>query len=224
MAEEKKIEFLTGKRRFQINLLLPIIHDFVVQPLQNRYWIPGLGNGPANDQVIRTVFDCFPRSCHPFLLIRRRIGRPNSRGNQTKGIADPVPQLPGFKGGTYHPIQAAVMRQQSKALNRFPRVSIQADFVQIFLAEAGKKGNGYEPGFAGGYGIPGRQKHFSSSQCVDIQHPYAQLRRRPAGARNRVGDIVKFQVEEDIEPLAHDAFHQLRPGGGEKLFPYLDSA
>ena len=64
--------------------------------------------------------------------------------------------MPGFKSGTDYAIQAAVLRQQGKALNYFPWIALQPDLVQVFPVEAGEKGDGYEPGFTTRHGLPRR--------------------------------------------------------------------
>ena len=58
-----------------------------------------------------------------------------------------------------------------------------------------------------------------------------QVRKRNAhssgsnhGLRNRIGNVVKFQVEKYIETLFHQCFNQCRTGGREQLLADLQAA
>ena len=60
---------------------------------------------------------------------------------------------------------------------------------------------------------------------MHIQHPDAKLQRGGAyGAGHGVRDVMKFEIEEDVEAALADFLHQGGTAGGEKFLAYLHAA
>ena len=57
-----------------------------------------------------------------------------------------------------------------------------------------------------------------------VQHPHTQACGRGAGARDGIGDIVKLQVEKDIESAVNQLADQPRAGTREQLAADLELA
>src|SRR3972149_1290538 len=70
----------------------------------------------------------------------------------------------------------------------------------------------------------GRSRVAAPAKRVHVEHPYAELRRRPAGAGDGVRNVVEFQVEENIETALREFFNQRRAGGSEQLLANLEPA
>jgi hypothetical protein len=56
---------------------------------------------------------------------------------------------------------------------------------------------------------------------VYIEHPYAQSRSRPACRSDRIGYVVKLQIEKDAEAVSDKLLYERWPRSGEKLLAYF---
>ena len=59
---------------------------------------------------------------------------------------------------------------------------------------------------------------------MDVDHPRAGRHRRLHRAGHRIRNVVELQVEEHAIALGGQLPHHCRSGGGEELFPDLESA
>ena len=58
---------------------------------------------------------------------------------------------------------------------------------------------------------------------MHIEHPYAETCCSFACARDRIGNVVKFEIEEHVETACGDLAHGFRSGDGEQLVADLDA-
>ena len=65
----------------------------------------------------------------------------------------------------------------------------------------------------------GSAQHLAASGGVDGEHGDAQLGSRLDGGGDGVGNIVVFEVEKHLSSRGDQVTNQLRPLGGEELFP-----
>jgi hypothetical protein len=65
--------------------------------------------------------------------------------------------------------------------------------------------------------------HFVTARGMNVEHPNAEPGSFDAGPRDRVWNVVKFQVQEDPVSGVSQPSDKLRSGGGKKLQPYLVS-
>ena len=78
-------------------------------------------------------------------------------------------------------------------------VPFQSDVAQITPFHAGEEGNGDE--LVKPVGTASRAaESIPAPERMDIHHPYAHPRRRLACTRHSAGNIVKLQIEENLEP------------------------
>jgi hypothetical protein len=73
-------------------------------------------------------------------------------------------------------------------------------------------------------GVFRRPHHARAAGSVHVHHPHAERRRGSDGRRDRVGDVVKFQIQEDaVAPIGERADDR-RPFGREQAAADLESA
>jgi len=66
--------------------------------------------------------------------------------------------------------------------------------------------------------------HFVTAEGVNIEHPYAESSRFDTGFSNRIWDVVKLQVKEDLVAGIAQLTYKSRPFRGEHLQPDLECA
>ena len=68
-----------------------------------------------------------------------------------------------------------------------------------------------------------RFHHLQPAAGMNRNHLHIQLRRRRHRARDRIGDVMKFQIEKNRSPRRAHLPHQLRSGAGEERAANLES-
>ena len=105
-----------------------------------------------------------------------------------------------------------------------------ADRLQVAHVHAGQDGHGNQqrrPAFLC-QRLACRAQHAFAPQRMHIQHPYAQTCSRMASPGDGGGDVVKLQVQEDLETLLGKCADELRagvtwlgPGSSERFIPQM---
>ena len=104
------------------------------------------------------------------------------------------------------------------------RRSRNAGLAHRFVIHAGKNGNGNQPSAIGSHGNPGadglhrRFEHRGPAERMHIDQLYAGHRSRAQHrARDGIGNIVEFQIEDDAVAERGNLFHGFGAGAGEEL-------
>ena len=99
-----------------------------------------------------------------------------------------------------------------------------ADGAQILPIQTGKQGHADQQRPAGQAIEPCARglDHPRPARDMQVHHPDPEIRRRSASTRDRVGDIVKFQIEKDLEPANLQHLHERRPAARKQLLADLD--
>src|SRR5690242_5149475 len=116
------------------------------------------------------------------------------------------------------------MGKHGQTPHHVARLSAQTYIIQITASHAGKQGYGNELRGSRWDSLTRRGQHFSPTQRMNVHHPHPQSRRDPARICHGAGDIMKFQIEEDVKTLTDYFFHKPWSGSGKKLLSHLDPA
>ena len=73
-------------------------------------------------------------------------------------------------------------------------------------------------------GVHRGRQHRGAAGRVDVDHPHAEVGSRRNRARDRVGNVVEFQVEEHAVAALDERPDDVRAGGREELAADLESA
>ena len=103
---------------------------------------------------------------------------------------------------------------------------VNADFTQLAVAQAGEDGDGDEQRrlAVAGERVDGGFQHFAATAGVDVHHPHAHLGGDAQRGGDGVGDVVVFEVEEDVVTDALQRFDQLPPFAGVEFFADFQAA
>jgi len=192
-------------------------------------------NGASHDDEIRSRFDGVARSGGACLVIlHARIGfvlGTNPRRDNQEFAPTRFTDGFGFLHRGNHAIDARCLRQ----LGQFDRARLRcagdADFTNGFLVHAGQDGHGKQAGpvCAHGHacadGLNCRAEHGDSAEGVDVEQLNAgHSGRSEHRASDGVGNVMKFQVEENVRAELRDLPDGFGPGGSEQLAANFEHA
>jgi hypothetical protein len=154
-------------------------------------------NGTADDEIVSAVLQRVPRSHESLLITGLGPCWTHSRDNQFHLISLPHTQCFDLVRACDEAINLRRRAQGGKPKNLLVHPRIDADFTQRFRIRAGQHRHTEEQHSVCLRGYS-RLDHFASAAQMHGQHLHAQLSGRFHGARDRIRNIVKFEIEKNI--------------------------
>lgn len=189
--------------------------------------IRGSGDGPADYQIIGAGADRLTRRRNARLVVRRSVcGTHSWNNNQELRPASGTNRL-DFVRRCDHAIEARVFREARQCQSAAPGRARNADLPQSQRIHACENGHAKERGtlphpfhrFTGG------SHHGAPTQGMQREQPNIwQLGSRGNGSGRRVRDVVKLQVEKNVESKPRELVDRSRTLRCEKLTSNLNKA
>src|SRR5207302_11181638 len=187
--------------------------------------IGGGGDGPADHDVRRSRSERLAGRGDARLVVFGGAGGAHARSDDSEAFAQLAAQRGGFRDGADFPVASGGASERRQAQHLINRAARDADFFEIGIAEAGQNGDGKDHGRldAASCGVGCRLHHGRASAGVHGEHARAQRASSRDGRRYGVGNIVKFQVQENFVAGGNYLAHQRGAFDGEKLLAHFES-
>ncbi len=98
----------------------------------------GIGNRPANYQIVSSISDCSSGRSYPFLIAGAVTSWSDTRGDQNKVGRKPGAQHRYFTCRTYHSINVTVCCKARKSQYESVRSVAETNIVQVIGGKAGE--------------------------------------------------------------------------------------
>src|SRR5690554_4321380 len=194
--------------------------------LQAHSRIGGTGDGPSDHQVVAASGNGILGG-NDTLLVAGGVGSvAYPRCHQHELFAQLGTQRFRLCSRAHHAIHATVAGQAGQPSYLLLRVDCDTRFGQVLDRHTGQHRHGDQQRTMGGclHCRTGRLHHGAATGGVYVDHPHAQFTGGGDCLANRVGNVMKLQIQKHVEALARHLFHEGRTGSGEQLLADLDPA
>jgi len=179
-------------------------------------------DGSANDDMRCAGLGCDSWRCNANLIGCGRSGQLNSRANDKRLLWQCATQICCFVRGGHDPVTSSIASEGGKAEYLAFNRRRKADLGKIVVCQARDDGESknakLRKGFCGRHGCT---KDRRARRCMNSDQRGAKFAGGFDRARDRVGNLVELEVEENVLALLHQLAYHRRPGLGEQLQPDL---
>lgn len=182
-----------------------------------------LGDGTADDQHRGSTLDRFAGSGYALLVAYIAAAGTDSGNDQERLCAKFPAQRVNLFGRTDQSADSGLFCQMRQAQDLLCRGGCDSYGGQLVRVHAGEDGDGQKPGRAGsGCGLGCGGHHGWPTRGVDGQQGGSGMSCGANGPGYGVGDVVEFEIEEDIEAAIAEGLDEAVAGGVVKLHAHLE--
>lgn len=180
----------------------------------DRIW--GLKDRAADDDEVGAAFGCFARGHDTRLVVEAGVAWADSRGDQIDVGREDIAEWGDFVRGAYEPLHAGFGGECAEAGDLFGGRVGHTDEAKIVFAHGGENGHAQEEQVGGvlTLGLDGPLHHLAAAAGVECEHADGQFGGGLHGLGDRIGDVMKLQVEEDVEAQVCDFADAIGSAGG----------